>query len=116
MALAKNATDGLINGWKNSHKTQQGTWRSAHGNKNYGQRLRGGLKPSDQADDAPLLPNNPNLDAWIDVYEAPNGFGWKATFEAVENPGAVRWFRTVSCHEGGALVESSWALVPTTQL
>lgn len=114
MALRKNATDGVINGWKNSRKLGQTSWRGKGVRNNYGQVLKGGGKPSDQPEDGPELPNNPAVaeDAKIDVYEAPNGYGWVATFEAVENPGAVRWFRTVAVHEDGPLVESDWALVP----
>jgi hypothetical protein len=117
MALNKLATDGVIDGWKNSHKLGQTDWRTqgkASVRNNYGQTLTGGGKPSDQAETGPALPLNPIVaaDARIDVYEAPNGYGWAAYFEAVENPGAVRWFRTVASHEDGALVESAWALVP----
>ena len=112
MALWKLATDGLINGLKNSHKLEQSIWRGNNSNKNYGQVLRGGVRPNDQSVDGPVLPNNPNVDARIDVYEGPDGFGWIATFEAEENPGAVRWFRTLSVHMDGPIVESAWALVP----
>lgn len=110
MALSRNATDGLINGWKHSHKVAQASWRGSGSRQNFGQVLRGGVKPSDQPVDAPALPNNPNADAWIDVYEAPNGYGWVATFIATD--AGKDWWRTVSVHEDGPLVETAWELVP----
>ena len=76
-----------------------------HG-KNYGQVLRGGLRPSDQPNDGPALPANLKNDAWIDVYEAPNGFGWTLTVEAVE--AGITYHKTLTSHEDGPLVESAW--------
>jgi hypothetical protein len=117
MALTKLATDGVIAGWKTSHRLEQTAWRRPGrvGN-NYGQVLRGGGRPSDQPLDGPGLPLNPEVkaDARIDVYESPDGFGWLAIFEAVENPGAVRWFRTVGSFMDEPLVESVWSLVPAS--
>ena len=115
MALTRVAMDGVISGWKNSQKVNQAAWRTARGGKNYGQVLPGGARPSDQADDGPVMPNNPNADAWCDVYQAPNGFGWTAWFRA-EDGGKV-WLRSVGCHEDGPLVETSWAeVVPVVPL
>lgn len=108
--MNKNATDGQINGWKHSHKGAQALWRQTH--RVNCQVLRGGGKPSDQTETIPnALPANPNVDARIDVYEGPTGKGWVATFFAEENDNS-KWFRTVSSHEDGALVETDWAPVP----
>jgi len=114
MALNKLATDGVITGWTAGGKLEQTTERgNGKWGSNYGQVLKGGGRPSDQAEDGPALPANPQVaaDARIDVYQAPNGFGWTAYFEA-EEAGAIRWFRTVTVHENGPLVETDWALVP----
>jgi hypothetical protein len=105
-ALSRAATDGVINGWKNSHKTNETAWRSAHNNRNYGQILPNGVRPSDQADDGPAMPNNPNTDCWCDVYQAPNGFGWTAWFRATDT--GKNWIRSVASHEDGPLVETAW--------
>jgi len=108
MALSRLATDGVINGRKNQHKLDQTAWRGRGKRNNYGQVLKGGGRPSDQPVDGPSLPLNPLVaaDARIDVYEAPNGYGWVATFEAEE--AAVRYSRTVASHEDRALVETGW--------
>lgn len=110
-ALTRVATDGLINGWKASHKGAQAAWRGQGRGRNYGQVLPGGVRPSDQAVDGPALPNNPNLRAWIDVYERPDGFGWIAYFVATDT--GQDWVRTISSHETAALVvETGWISYP----
>lgn len=108
--LSRVATDGLINGWKNSHKVAQAAWRGQGRRNNYGQVLPGGVKPSDQTVDGPVLPNNPNTFAWTDVYERPDGYGWISYFIATDT--GQDWIRSVSCHEDGPLVETDW--VPYT--
>ena len=78
-----------------------GTWGS-----NYGQVLRGGGRPSDQPNAGPEIPANLKNDSWINVYEAPNGFGFSFVVEADE-AGTV-YHKTLKSHEGGAFVESEW--------
>lgn len=104
--LSRVATDGVINGWKNSFASQQTAWRGQGRRLNYGQILPGGARPQDQAVNGPLMPNNPNTFAWTDVYERVDGYGWAASFVATDT--GQDWIRTVSSHEGGALTETSW--------
>lgn len=104
--LSRAATDGLITGWKASHKLAQTAWRGQGRRNNYGQVLRGGGKPADQAVAGPSLPATPNIDAWIDVYERPDGYGWVAYFVTTDT--GQDWIRSVSCHEDGPLVETGW--------
>lgn len=108
--LSRAATDGIINGWKNSFKTDQTNWRGQGKRQNYGQVLLGGGKPNDQPLAGPALPNNPNVVCWIDVYEVPNGYGWKASF--IANDSGSDWIKTISCHEDGPLVEADWIAYP----
>jgi hypothetical protein len=104
--LTRNATDGFINGWKAAHHAAQASWRAAHGGGNYAQVLLDNARPSDQADDGPPLPGNPNVPAWTDVYQSPAGFGWRSTFRASD--AGVTYRRTVSSHEDGPIVETDW--------
>lgn len=108
--LSRAATDGLINGWKNSHKTAQLSWRGQGRRNNFGQVLPNGVRPADQAVGAPALPNNPNLYAWTNVYERPDGYGWVSYFVATDT--GQDWVRTVSRHETAALVETDWVSYP----
>ena len=71
--------------------------------RNYGQVLRGNGRPSDQPANGPQLPANLKDDAWIDVYEAPNGFGFSITGEA--DDGGTK---TYTCHENGDVVKGPW--------
>lgn len=87
--LPRVATDGLINGWKNSNKLAQTAWRGQ----------------------GPTMPNNPNTLAWMDVYEAPDGFGWIAYFVATDT--GQDWIRSVRSHEDAALVETAWVTYVT---
>jgi hypothetical protein len=102
--LSRAAMDGNINGWKNSHKSAQAAHRVANGH--YGQVLRGGGQPSDQAVPGPALPN-PHADSEVHVYDGPNGRGWVGVFWAEE--AGTTYTRTVTCHEDGPLVETDWA-------
>lgn len=109
--LSRVATDGLINGWKNSNKLAQTAWRGQGHGRNYGQVLPGGVRPSDQPVGGPTMPNNPNTLAWMDVYEAPDGFGWIAYFVATDT--GQDWIRSVRSHEDAALVETAWVTYVT---
>jgi len=103
----RDVLDNRIDVWKDQYKDNQGVWRSAQSTTgNYGQVLRGNVRPSDQPADGPLLPATLRNEGWIDVYEAPNGFGWRATFEADEG---TLYRRTASVHEDGPIVETAWA-------
>ncbi len=105
----RDVLDNRIDVWKDVHKDEQtlgrasGTWGS-----NYGQMLRGNVRPSDQPEDAPLLPPQLKDEGWVDVKEAPNGFSWQATFEATEDVDVYR--RTLGSHEDGPLTETPWVL------
>ena len=107
----RDTLDNLLDVWKDAYKDGQnsgrasGTWGS-----NYGQVLRGNGRPSDQTEDGVLLPANLKDDGWIDVYEAPNGFGFRATFEADE--AGTLYTKSLTSHEGGAFVISEWTEVP----
>ena len=106
---SRDVMDNRIDVWKDAHKDEQQLWRitlSTTGN--YGQMLRGNVRPSDQPEDGPLLPPQLKDEGWIDVYEAPNGFGWRATFEATEDDDV--YYRTLGSHEDGPLTETPWVL------
>jgi hypothetical protein len=104
---SRDTLDNRIDAWKDQAKDQQDTGRDAGTwGGNYGQVLRGGEKPTDQAEPGPDLGAQLKSDGWIDVYTAPEGRGWVATFEADEAGALYR--RTVSSHEGGPLVETAW--------
>lgn len=105
----RDVMDNRIDVWKDVYKDDQQLWRvtmSTTGN--YGQVLRGNGRPSDQLEDGPLLPPLLKDEGWIDVYEAPDGFGWTAWFEATE--GADVYHRTLGSHEDDPLVETAWVL------
>jgi len=104
----RDVLDNRIDVWKDQYKDDQGVWRSAQSTTgNYGQVLRGNVRPSDQPADGPLLSATLRDDGWIDVYEAPNGFGWSATFEADEG---TLYRRSLSVHEDGPIVETAWVV------
>ena len=110
----RDVMDNRIGVWKDQYKDNQGVWRANQSTTgNYGQVLRGNVRPSDQPADGPLLPATLRNEGWIDVYEAPSnaptgaGFGWIATFEADEAGTLYR--RTASVHEDGPIVETAWA-------
>jgi len=109
---SRDVLDNRIDVWKDQYKDNQGIWRSAQSTTgNYGQVLRGDLRPSDQPADGPLLGPTLRNEGWIDVYEEPangphgGGFGWVATFEADEG---TLYRRTVAVHEDGPIVETEW--------
>ena len=105
---SRDVLDNRIDVWKDQYKDNQGVWRANQSTTgNYGQVLRGNIRPSDQPADGPLLPATLRNDGWIDVYEAPNGFGWRATFEADEG---TLYRRTLGVHEDGPIVETSWVV------
>lgn len=105
--------DSRIDVWKDHYKDLQKVWRQSRGG-GYGQVLRSNRRPSDQNEDGPLLPSTLKDDGWVDVYKAPNGYGWRAVFEASE--GASVYHKTISSHEDGPLVDVGWELyVENTQ-
>lgn len=106
---SRDVLDNRIDPWKDQYKDQQQGWRATSSTTgNFGQVLRGGGRPSDQPVDGPTLGAQLINDGWIDVYEAPNGFGWRATFEA--NEAGTLYRRSVSQHESEPLVETAWVL------
>jgi hypothetical protein len=102
--------DERIDVWWDGYKDLQGFWRRDHGGKNFGQVLIGNVRPSDQEDDGPQL--TPGLRDYteIDVYEAPDGFGWRATFYALE--GVTSYLRTMTVHEDNDPVFTPWVVIP----
>ena len=109
----RDTLDNRIDVWKDAYKDGQNEGRAASTwGSNYGQVLRGNGRPSDQAEDGVLLPANLRDEGWINVYEAPNGFGFEAVFEADE-AGTV-YHKTLKSHEGGAFVVSEWIQVVLT--
>ena len=112
---SRDVLDNRLDVFKDAAKDGQDTGRGlGTWGPNYGQVLRGNGRPSDQPNDGPQMPANLRNDAWIDVYDAPNGFGWALTAEADEAGTLYR--KTIFSHEGGPLVESNWALVPNEVL
>jgi len=104
---SRDVLDERIDVWKDAYKDGQNEGRAARTwGDGFGQVLRGNGRPSDQAEDGVLLPANLKNDGWINVYEAPNGFGFEAYFEA-EEAGTV-YHKFLTSHEGGAFVESEW--------
>ena len=105
---SRDVLDNRIDVWKDQYKDNQKSWRTSSSTTgNYGQVLRGNVRPSDQPADGPLLPATLRNEGWIDVYEAPNGFGWRATFEADEG---TLYRRSLSVHEDGPIVETDWVV------
>jgi hypothetical protein len=105
---SRDTLDNQIDVFKDQAKEGQetgrglGTWGL-----NYGQVLRGNGRPSDQPEDGPQLPAQLKDDAWISVYESPQGFGWFLTAEADES--GTLYHKTVTSHEGSDPVVSGWA-------
>ena len=105
---SRDILDNRIDPWKDQYKDQEQFWRQTLSTTgNFGQVLRGNQRPSDQPEDGPALPPTLDDEGWVDVYEAPNGFGWIAPFEADEG---TLYHRTVSQHEDGSLVETEWEI------
>ncbi len=104
---SRDVMDNRIDAWENAYKLLETDWRANDSTTgNYGQVLRGNIRPYDQPVDGPHLPNNLTDEGDINVYEAPNGFGWFAVFDAEE--GSDSWIKTISVHEDGPIIQSEW--------
>jgi hypothetical protein len=99
--------DARIDAWEQSALADQtdgrqnGTWGL-----NYGQVLILNGRPSDQPNDGPQFPTNLEVYSVMNVYEAPNGFGWFSQHEADE--AGQLYLKTVLSHEDGPLQKSDW--------
>ncbi len=103
----RDVMDERIDVWKDHYKDLQREWRRDQSTTgNYGQVIRGNVRPSDQPEDGPQLPANLKDEGRVDVKETPDGFGWWATFDAQDD--GVDYERTVGSFEDGPLVETPW--------
>jgi hypothetical protein len=103
--------DERIDVWKDQYKDLQTSWRqNSSDTGNYGQVLRGNVRPHDQRLDGPTLPPSLSGEGAINVYESGTGFGWYALFEATED--SVLYARTVEVFEDGPITETDWAVKP----
>jgi hypothetical protein len=104
---SRDVLDTLVDVYKDQAKDGQnqgrgnGTWGA-----NFGQTLINNGRPSDQPNDGPQLPALLSSDAWIDVYESPQGFGWQVGAIAVEGPDS--WIKYWVAFEDGDLVPGTW--------
>jgi hypothetical protein len=109
----RDVMDNRIDVWKDQYKDNQTPWRqNSSDTGNYGQVLRGNVRPSDQRLDGPPLPNNLKDEGAVNVYEQPAsapggaGFGWTAVFDVSE--GATDYTRTLGVFEDGDIVQTDW--------